>query len=302
MTQANLFTVIDNDATTLRIDGSEGDLTLVAAEGNVFAGTYGFTTMMVAGKARVSTLDRMVIDREIVIDGSTLVIGYLDADEVSLRNGGLLTHQSTTTLAGYRLEVGATTSVTIDATSRIDVSGRGYLGAYSGGNNSSFGRTTENVLGSNSLAGGSYGGFGGAKGGVPSAIYGDQANPDEPGSGGGSDKSGYVGGNGGGLVRIRTGTLTLAGNILADGGAGITNSYYGYGGSGGSGGGILIEATNVSGSGSIYARGGMTAYRGGGGGGRIAIYSPNLLLPQTNLLVNGGTGSSNGFPGTLYLH
>ena len=103
-------------------------------------------------------------------------------------------------------------------------------------------------------------------------------------------------------MRITSGTLLLAGTIVADGGSANSNTMYGQGGSGGSGGGVLIEATNVSGTGSIYARGGMTAHRGGGGGGRIAILSPNMLLPQTNILVNGGTGSSNGFPGTLYLH
>ena len=54
---------------------------------------------------------------------------------------------------------------------------------------------------------------------------------------------------------------------------------YGSGGSG-SGGSILIEACNVSGVGTVSARGGSSRDgSGGGGGGRIAI-TAGLVTPQ----------------------
>jgi hypothetical protein len=302
VTQSRLFTVIDNDATTLRIDGGEGDLTQVAARGSSFAGTYGFTRLTVAGKARLSCPDRFAVAGELLIDGSTLVTDYIAADKITMKNGGMLSHFRSTLSAAYKLELKALTSVSIDSTSKIDLSGRGYLGGYSGGNSSTSARTNGNASGSTSQSGGSYGGLGGVYGGSANGLYGDLANPNELGSGGGSDYSGYPGGNGGGMLRLVTGALTLDGSILADGGAGSYFYYYGNGGSGGSGGGIRIDATSVSGSGYIYARGGGSTSRGGGGGGRIALYYGSMSLPQGNIVTSGGSGSRVGSAGTVYFH
>ena len=61
------------------------------------------------------------------------VAGALQIDgDLSLSESSVLTHSAATTGSEYRLEVRAQ-NVTIDGTSRIDVSGRGYLGSYRGG-------------------------------------------------------------------------------------------------------------------------------------------------------------------------
>ncbi len=66
----------------------------------------------------------------------------------------------------------------VDATSAVDVSGKGYLPGYTVGNT---------VQGTNvgDIAGGSYGGLGCAQSsGKPTDVYGDYRNPNELGSGG----------------------------------------------------------------------------------------------------------------------
>ena len=60
--------------------------------------------------------------------------------------------------ASLELEIG---ELFIDATSAIDVTGKGYLGGYWEGNGCE-GRTLGNVEGAGRRGGGSYGGVGGA--------------------------------------------------------------------------------------------------------------------------------------------
>ncbi|MFA4917603.1 MAG: hypothetical protein WC560_13160, partial [Syntrophales bacterium] len=179
------------------------------------------------------------------------------------------------------------------------MSARGYLGAYQSGNGS-IGRTYGNTTtgGSANGSGGSYGGYGGYYSGAVNAVYGDPFNPNEVGSGGATENGygSYVSGNGGGLVRIKAGTFTLNGSILADGGNGN------YVGGGGSGGGIRIDAGALSGSGYVYARGGWADNgRGGGGGGRIAVYYGTMTLPERNMVASGAGTGRNGGAGTVYL-
>jgi hypothetical protein len=295
VTKNKLFTIVDNDATTLLIDPTEGDLTQVTAMGLTYAGTYAFTKMTVAGKARVSCLDRFVIATELTVDGSTFVSNNIAADKVTVKNSGLLSHWPATTAATYRMELNAITSANIDSTSSIDASGRGYLGAWQGGNSTYSGRTLGNTTSGSSSgsSGGSYGGLGGTLNGSANGAYGDMTNPNELGSGGGTEWNFHPAGNGGGLVRIKTGSLTLDGSIQANGGGGDA-------GSGGSGGGIRIEATTVAGTGVINAKGGSSNQRAGGGGGRIAIHYGTMNLPQANVTASGGTGTANGGAGTIH--
>ena len=296
-TQSRYFTVIDNDATSLRIDPAEGDLTTATDRGLPFSGVYAFTKVSILGKGRLTSLDRFAVSSEVLVDGSTLVTTAISANLLTLRTGSLLSQWRTTTSREYRLDLLAG-ALLIDASSRIDVTGRGYLGAYQGGNGSA-GRTKGNtaVGGSTGYSGGSYGGYGGYYSGMINALYGDLLNPNESGSGGSGD-SGSPGGNGGGLVRITTGTLTLDGAIVADG----QTAPSGYYGGGGSGGGIRIDAGALSGAGFISTRGGGSPNnRGGGGGGRIAIYSNMLTLPATNVTASGGGGSYSGKNGGIYV-
>ncbi|MEK7369085.1 MAG: hypothetical protein AABZ62_05415, partial [Planctomycetota bacterium] len=251
MNQDKIFTIVDNDAATLYIDDqAEGDLRLAAAIGDMYTGIYPLNSLNIMGKARVSSLDPFVMNAGVIIDGSTLVANNIKADNISITNSGLLSHWDATTTSGYKLELNAASSLTIDAASKIDATGKGYLGGWQGGNNSSTGRTLGNTAtgGSTYYNGGSYGGLGGIySGGSVNAVYGDLTNPAELGSGGGGhpNASWVYGGNGGGLVRIGVGKLSLDGKIIADGTQGNPNETDG----GGSGGGIRIEVGTLSGTG-----------------------------------------------------
>ena len=218
----------------------------------------------------------------LTIDGGQLWGHTIVAPSVSVINGGVLSTMYSTTSRVHRLELDIPGQILVDATSRIDVSGKGYRA----------GRTTGNttVGGATGLSGGSYGGSGGLRGGGTNAVYGDYLDPDDWGSGGGG------GGSGGGLVRIAAETLTLDGQILADG----RNSV-----GGGSGGGVLLAVTTLQGSGLIRASGGdgglSNGWTGGGGGGRIAAYAEDFSgFDVGAITASGGQGVSGG-AGTVYI-
>jgi hypothetical protein len=315
--QANYFTVTDNNADTLFTDPNDGNMNSVAQVGDTYTGVFALNTLTVSGKAKVycneqfsitsdlnlsnaSLVTNEIMADRVVLYGSSIVSSKVTSNTLSLRNGSTISHSSASTTSTSKLELNAA-EMTIDTTSKIDVSGRGYLGAWQGGNNVYIGRTYGNTTngGSTNQSGGSYGGLGGVYSGLASLAYGDLTRPNELGSGGGTDYSGSPGGNGGGLAVITAGSLLLDGSILADGAAGST---YGNGGSGGSGGGIRVEADSLSGNGTIYARGGSSQYRAGGGGGRIAVNSGMMTLPQANIGVSGGSAAVSGHEGTIYIH
>lgn len=130
--------------------------------------------------------------------------------------------------------------------------------------------------------GGGYGGYGGGTGG--GGTYGFPDIPTDLGSGG-------WGKAGGGAMRlIVPGTFTLDGTISADGEPGA------YLAGGGAGGSIVIDAGVCAGTGAVSARGGDVAQAAhAGGGGRIAVYYLNsMTLPETNLVVAGGSDAADG--------
>jgi hypothetical protein len=120
-------------------------------------------------------------------------------------------------------------------------------------------------------SGGGYGGTGGwysvsSRAGL---TYGDSNAPAYPGSGGRGEETGIIGGNGGGLIRIKaSGTVLVKGKLTARG-ANPRVSTYG----GGSGGGIYVICKTFAGeaTGSLNANGG-NGPQTAGGGGRIAVY------------------------------
>jgi hypothetical protein len=307
----DLFTVVDNTATTVFVDPNDGDLRSAAATGNIYTGVYHLNSVKIAGKARAGCGDRIVVDDVLLINNGQLTARDIFADKVSLLYGGLLTHSNTTAAAVYRLELNTTATLTIDSASRIDVTGRGYPGGYASGNINLNGRTAGNTTagGSTSYNGGGYGGLGGiytAGSGTVNRTYGIDMGPDDVGSGGGAYSSGISGGNGGGLVKISADTLVLDGGILAEGESKITTpaSYPGAG----SGGGIYIMVSTLSssGTGTISANGGTSSYGGGGGGGKISLFSTSNNLPHGNITAlgglsgNGGVSTRNGGAGTVY--
>ena len=239
------------------------------------------------------------------LDNSTYTGSGITADTITLNNNSQVSHPSATTGSEYRLEINVTNTLSIDSTSSIDVTEKGYLGSYRNGNNDRYGRTIGNTTtgGSFIASGGSYGGMGGQyESENVNSVYGSLYNPNELGSGGGGwGSSGNFAGNGGGLVRITAGDIILDGSIKANGGGGAQT-----GNGGGSGGGVYIQTGILSGTGMITASGGnnSTAYNNaiGGGGGRIAIYYDDLSGFDTgNITAYGGTAFDNGGAGTIYL-
>ena len=226
----------------------------------------------------------------LVVSGTNVVVApehemAVQAQAISLLSGAVMTHRTTTADAVYSLRLTIVSNLLIDASAKIDVSGRGYLQ----------GRTTGNsrVQGATGESGGSYGGLGTGWDGQPNPVYGDAHNPQEPGSGGGSS---YSSGSGGGLVRITAGSAQIDGAILAQG-----TSLIGNNGGGGSGGGILLNVGALQGSGQVAADGGASSSQGGGGGGRVAVYSGNgMTLPDTNVTAKAGLGARGpAQPGTV---
>ncbi len=257
--------------------------------------------IVVRGSGRETPLPETTLGERLLLDQARMVVNRLTVDELRLVNGAVLTHPAAALDTESRLELDAALIV-IDAASRIDASGRGYLGGRSGANGGfNEGRTLGNVPGSTRRNGGSYGGLGafGNAEQVVNHAYGDFRNPNELGSGGGSDSG--PAGNGGGLIRILADRIELAGQIAADG---LNGSRYAGGGSGG---GIDIVTQVLLGAGSIHANGGTIdgfAESGSGGGGRVAVsYTDASGFDLTGISVaSGAAGLRLGTPGTVYLH
>ncbi len=224
----------------------------------------------------------VILTVPVSIGSGTFIVERLVAPSLTLSNGAVLTCQASTAEQMHRLEVDVAGTVVVDATSRIDVSGKGYLAGRTVGN------TTEGA--STGLSGGSYGGLGGAFSGSVNGVYGVDVYPLEWGSGGAPG-----GGTGGGQVWVKAGELVLDGQLLADG---QTST------SGGSGGGILVEAQILRGSGTIRAGGGgeYGPTYSGGGGGRVAVYAQELSgFELSRITAPGGQGNLDGGAGTVYI-
>jgi hypothetical protein len=184
------------------------------------------------------------------------------------------------TFGGAGLGPGAGTQGTTGAGQLAYGGGGGGFGA-GGGNNRAYDYGFTSVHGNSAgLGGGIYGApqllplIGGSGGG---------------GGGGGSTYEGSGGGGGGGAILIASsGTVSVTGQILANGGsAGVPSggqNVAGGGGGGGAGGAIRILATVIAGNGLISAGGGARGehvqsdqQRGGNGGvGRIRLEADTM--------------------------
>lgn len=158
----------------------------------------------------------------------------------------------------------------------------GFNGGYGGGINSNGGdglgpgRGAAGLTTCSSAGGGGYATAGGRwpSCGVGGSVYGNaRLIPLIGGSGGGGAAgAGHHaragGGGGGGAILIASsGTITITGAILADGGHG----HWCDGSGGGSGGGIRLIANTISGNGLISAIGGLYTCSERGGEGRIRL-------------------------------
>ncbi|NUN15951.1 MAG: hypothetical protein HUU55_20180, partial [Myxococcales bacterium] len=238
--------------------------------------------------------------KDLRIKSGTVVFDSADCapmvfGNIFIETNGKMTHGATVAAKAQKIDL-RVQSLTVDATSSIDVSGLGYLAKTGWSNLTQYGTCTN--------CGGSHGGRGGASSSANTVgvTFGQYRNPQFPGGGGG-------GGIGGGLVRIEVtnpdGAITLHGKIMANGTANNNG--------GGAGGGVYLSAPVVQGNGGIEANGGAgqtcCGYNSGGGaGGRIAIVSAKALLGAfafdnhgVNLKAFGGAGWANGGAGTVFI-
>ncbi|NTX04384.1 hypothetical protein HUA75_21665 [Myxococcus sp. CA040A] len=216
----------------------------------------------------------------------------LKLSSLKLGSSALVKLSDVTLLQAPALELEVSGAVEVGYAAQIDVSERGYLGGYREGNAQRAGRTLGNVTSGLENAGGSHGGHGGHNSGVVEnmPVYGDYREPATAGSGGAAADSTYVGGTGGGLLKLKAGSLKLDGRLSASGQSGWF---------GGAGGGIRVEVGAFTGTGSIDANGGE-GNPFGGGGGRVAVYydTATSSFDWSKVLARGG---SNGGVGSVYL-
>ncbi|RJQ31340.1 MAG: hypothetical protein C4562_06095 [Actinobacteria bacterium] len=241
-------------------------------------------------------------------------------NSITLRNGAVLTHSSQTTSDFSIHELRVKETVSIDSSSRIDLTGKGSSGGTSGSSGQGFGGGSNGERdgnGADGAGGGGGGGYGGA-GGKGSSGYkgfpivytyaggaGGNAYTQVPfiGSGGGGGGTIYIyggsrGGAGGGAIRIQAKDFNLNGQIIANGANGYSDTY-GGGGGGGSAGAIeiislsgTVNASNLianggnGGNGGSY--GGNSGCGGGGAGGRVAVVG----VTTGSASRNGGTKGS----------
>ncbi|MCP4327260.1 MAG: hypothetical protein GY791_02325, partial [Alphaproteobacteria bacterium] len=133
-----------NTANGLEIDGTLDVNSIEVTNFPIFVSNGGIT---VHGK--------VINASDYTLNNSTIVVASVMSDTLTLTNNSLLTHPSTTTTEEYSLDLNITGTLTIDTTSSIDVSGRGYLGGRRGDNNSGYGRTIGNTNGSYAYSAGS---------------------------------------------------------------------------------------------------------------------------------------------------
>ncbi|MGH2343698.1 MAG: hypothetical protein ACRDG4_00620, partial [Chloroflexota bacterium] len=227
--------------------------------------------------------------RTLIITGGAVAYGKnLKVATLDLLHGSVLTTQP----GVHTLSIAAT-HLTVDSSSRIDLTGRGDAGDSNAANGPLSGPgVSPGGRPSTYNAGGSHGGAGGAvQYSVPGATYGSAANPTLPGAGGaGGDGQG---GSGGGVLFIQAGTLRLDGELSVEGlatqGPTVHDlTQHGFLGAG-AGGSLNLHLGLWSGHGTLSANGGNACLPqsmivdghdysgcgnsgyGAGGGGRIAV-------------------------------
>ncbi|MBI2439753.1 MAG: hypothetical protein HYV35_00090 [Lentisphaerae bacterium] len=223
----------------------------------------------------------------------------LNATNVTIATGAVLTcagpFSNNVSTMTNRVWI-ACSNLTVAAGGAINVDAKGYT-AVDGGAGQGPGGGTANYV-----SGGGYGGAGSISDLTYGRAYGAPAAPEAPGSAGGTDIAGRMGGHGGGAIRIdASGNVQVEGTISANGGNGVL-----LWSGGGSGGGVMITCQTFNGTnGIIRARGGNNGPNGGGagGGGRIAILyssaqSGIIPTPTVQIQLNGGAGS---YAGTTYI-
>jgi len=223
-------------------------------------------------------------------------------------NNLIITSSTTVTITGNVIL--NATNITIDSGSSLNGDNTGDSGGVGDGGD---GSGTGGGLAGNTGRGGGGAGHGG-KGGDADAsqgndgpgsggiIFGNATNPTDVGSGGGgSNLSAGVGGNGGGAITLNASdTLTINGDVTANGEAGDNVNSGPAAAGGGSGGSVRLLTTTLAGSGSLKANGGAGGANqgsgtdgGGGGGGRIAMTYTTSAFNGTAQTLGGAGGAGD---------
>lgn len=225
-----------------------------------------------------------------------LPAGSYTFNSVTVQSGGTLILQGNpSSNQGVTIN---TPTMTVDANSKVNADGVGYLGTGGTGGGPGGGYCAWATGG-----GAGYGGTGENGAGGGGIGYGSVMSPTDLGSAGGCGQfilGRAYGGNGGGSIKLQiSDTLTVDGEISADGLVGGSRA------GGGSGGSIWIDTNTLSGNGTIHADGSTGTDGGGdGAGGRIAVYSSSsaFSLDSQHVYARGAFASGNGGgPGTVYL-
>ena len=244
-------------------------------------------TVLVGGRAINSSYSGQALT---LAGGTFTLVSALEVPSLTLVRGARLV--SAQTNGSTRITVQGELAVQCGAV--LDA-GAGFKGGQRFGQTAP-GEAPAGVAAAQPDAGGSHGGNGGRgnQGGAPGAVYGSVYQP-LLGGGGGSQEAwgdGRRGGNGGGVLDVTAGTLTVNGEIRSRGES-RTDS-----GAGGAGGSVRVNAAVVRGVGLIDASGGdhRSAWQdGAGGGGRVALYAGQLdgFDPATQLRAWGGSRASD---------
>lgn len=241
---------------------------------------------------------------DITVRGTTLTVnGRFAIRSLTLESNAILTHDTgavfdysgngTDVVNGLCLAVRANPNggtLSVDSTSSIDVTGRGYAA------DSGPGKGTTRPA--NYGGGGGHGGRGGKSlttdaGGK---TYGSFESPTTFGSGGGSYGA-FPAGAGGGTVRLDVdGALLVNGSIRANGAIGTDSRT-----AGGAGGSVWLKASSLQGTGSIAACGATSELGGGGGGGRVALeYASSSFAGPVDAFGDRSTRGEHGGAGSIF--
>ncbi|WP_197484237.1 LVIVD repeat-containing protein, partial [Halioglobus sp. HI00S01] len=213
------------------------------------------------------TLDSLVVEGDLSLDLTTVTLEVNQLEvlgDVNVTNGAVLTTQyansSSKTLYPLTLDVVGT--VTVDSTSSIDLSGRGYPGSYWSGPD--FSNNTRRAC---------HGGI--VYGNSADCTYGRYFEAEFPGSAGYYRNSSEPG-RGGGLIGITASALVLDGTIKAQG-----QKTYHDDLPAGAGGSIHVDVGMLTGAGTFSVEGGRNTYNfrdtaPAGAGGRISVFADDV--------------------------
>ncbi len=287
-------------------------------------GAGAYTVCLTSQPTQPLTIVDMLINTDDCIDGQKVSPGngapmlcVLAGTNVML--GGLVRGEGSLPLALL-----ATGNLSLPSGATLDVSSSIFNGPGAAANGPGCVRKngTNNMMGGSGGAGGSFGtqggngGNGASSGGVAAGVIAPAflRGGCPGGNGGGGMGMGGGGGDGGGAVYVLArGSLDIAGNINASGGAGhAPGTNKNGGGAGGSGGMIALWAGTLNVTGELYANGGggaggseqqvgqnggesggpTSVAQGGGGGGNTGDGGDGAISTQPG--ANGTNGSKGG--------